>query len=231
MEPDLVNRRIDPAASEKSTCHVHDHSTKIEAANQILRFTGAVLAGGRSLRMGQDKTKLTVAGEPLLTRQIRLLIECGAQEILVSQHPDRPLTLPERLTPPTPRLVLDLPGELGPLGGLGAVLAAAKTDHILVVAVDLPHLTASFLRRLLAISTDGVGVACRSSHGLEPLLSVYPRRALAAIEFAIARRQLSCQRIAAIGIKERWLTEFQPQTDTLINLTNWNVPADCEFFL
>ena len=231
MEPDLVNRRNTPSASEESTGHARGNSTKPDSAIQIPRFTGAVLAGGRSLRMGQDKTRLTVAGEPLLTRQIRLLSECGAQEILVSQHPDRPLTLPERLTPPTPRLVLDFPGELGPLGGLGAILAAAKTDLVLVVAVDLPHMTVSFLRRLLTLSTDGVGVVCRSSRGLEPLLSVYPRRALVAIEFAIAHRQLSCQRMAAIGLKERWLTEFKPQTDALINLTNWNVPADCEFFL
>ena len=47
-------------------------------------FSGVVLAGGKSSRMGRDKATLFVAGETLLARQLRLLAEAGGAELLVS---------------------------------------------------------------------------------------------------------------------------------------------------
>ena len=192
-------------------------------------FSGAVLAGGRSRRMGRDKATLRVAGEPMLTRQVRLLQEAGANEVLISHHPDRPLADLGYL--PNTRWVLDPPGEIGPLGGLGEVLRTAKFGRVLVVAIDLPALTTGFLRNLLASSTMEIGAVCRSGTGWEPLVAVYPRRALVAIDTAIASNEWACQAVVQRGLTEGWLAEFHPQPEALAELTNWNYPDDFRDFL
>lgn len=42
-----------------------------------------ILAGGKSQRMGTDKALLTIAGETLLARTVRLLHEAGYEKISV----------------------------------------------------------------------------------------------------------------------------------------------------
>ena len=93
------------------------------------RITGVVLCGGASRRMGQDKATLEVAGERLLDRAVEalsghvneVLLACGAEE----RYADRGL-----------RLALDAGADLGPLGGLGAGLAQARTEWVLLLACD-----------------------------------------------------------------------------------------------
>ena len=53
-----------------------------------LSFTGVVLAGGRSSRMGRDKALLEIDGCTLLDRAVALLHEAGAATVIVSG--DRP---------------------------------------------------------------------------------------------------------------------------------------------
>ena len=227
-DPSKRNPKIKSVTSLESTDLGRAHSNEMIPPNHIPKFSGAVLAGGRSRRMGRDKALLSVAGEPLLVRQTRLLVEAGAAEVLISQSSDRPGRnwphLPHTHT--QTRTVWDLPGDLGPLAGLGAVLQAAQSDRVLVVAVDLPSLSVVFLQELVSASSSTAGVVCRTHHGWEPFLTVYPSFALTAIKSAIARHELACQSLIQQGIAEGWLVEFRPKGGSLIPFTNWNYPED-----
>lgn len=223
-DPSERNRKIKHVTSLELTDLNRAHSNEVIPSKVIPKFSGAVLAGGRSRRMGRDKALLTVSGEPLLVRQARLLGEAGAAEVLISQSSDRPGSNWPRL--PNTRTVWDLPGDIGPLAGLEAVLQAAQFDRVLVVAVDLPALSVAFLQELVSASRSKTGVVCRTHHGWEPFLTVYPSFALTAIRSAIARHELTCQRLIQQGLAEGWLVEFQPRGKCLIPFTNWNYPKD-----
>ena len=82
-------------------------------------FSAALLAGGRSRRMGRDKAFMEF-GEPprpLWERQLALLVESGAQQVMISHNAQQAFEPPEGVD-----LVGDDELEAGPLGGLVSCL-------------------------------------------------------------------------------------------------------------
>ena len=53
-------------------------------------FTGVVLAGGYSRRMGSDKALIGASGKTLLKRQAQVLRDACASEVLISCRPEQP---------------------------------------------------------------------------------------------------------------------------------------------
>ena len=109
------------------------------------RFTGVVLAGGRSSRMGTDKALLVVDvdGRPLVSRAAQALADASAGEVLVIGG-DAPalgaLGLDARPD--------DHPGE-GPLGAILTALRLAGEDLVMVLACDMPAIDAASVRAIV----------------------------------------------------------------------------------
>jgi molybdopterin-guanine dinucleotide biosynthesis protein A len=83
-------------------------------------FTGVVLTGGASRRMGRDKATLLLAGMPMAERVAAALATAGAERVLR-----------------VPGDVADERPGAGPLGGIVAGLDASATDAVVVLACDL----------------------------------------------------------------------------------------------
>lgn len=149
-------------------------------------MTGLVLAGGRSRRMGRDKALLpVVAGdgtwleramtvlEPHVSRG---LVACGARErygALVRRRPGWSLVLDDR------------DGE-GPLAGIVAGLEAARTERILVLAVDMPGVDADAVGVLVGAARPGDQVLhVRDPRGPQPLFALLARDVLPAARAAL----------------------------------------------
>lgn len=113
-------------------------------------WTGVVLAGGRSSRMGRDKATLDWRGRPLIEHMQALLTAAGARQVLVSGP------YPEYGAVP------DVAVELGPVGGLISIAAAAPDGLLLIVPVDMPRLSPSLLRDLVA--APDAACACYAGH-------------------------------------------------------------------
>jgi molybdopterin-guanine dinucleotide biosynthesis protein A len=96
------------------------------------RFSGAVLCGGRSRRMGRDKALVPVGGTPMVVRVAEALWVAGARDVVgVGREPHA--LAPLRLsTVPDGR-----PGA-GPVAGIATALAWADGDElVMVVGCDL----------------------------------------------------------------------------------------------
>ncbi len=106
-------------------------------------FTAALIAGGRSSRMGSDKAFLDWHGRPLWEVQLARLREVGATELLVCGRKE------QRFSGEDFRQVHDPVEGLGPLSGLANALRAATHDTVLVLAVDMPFVTVELLRELI----------------------------------------------------------------------------------
>lgn len=185
-----------------------------------ISFDAVLLAGGRSTRFGSDKAFLNWRGRPLYVTQLRKLAALQPDRLWLSCHAEQ--AFPEVLAG-VERVVDDEP-DLGPLGGLRAVLRRSDAPFVLVLAVDLPQMETTFLESLLR---QGKGVAGRSERGWEPLAALYPREAmLALIESSLAagRRRLQdlLDEAEALGHIEPCLLTDR----TLSCFANLNSPDD-----
>lgn len=160
-----------------------------------LGLSGALLCGGQSRRMGQDKARLLWRGRPLLLAGLsrlaavadELLLACGTPGRYADLLGDpRGAELPERYAGRPLREVCDRPrsagdAPLGPLAGLEAALAAAQGEWVWVTSCDLPLLEPELGQELLArAQSEGADVAlcalpAPAGAGLlpEPLCAVY----------------------------------------------------------
>ena len=136
--------------------------------------------------MGRDKAKLEVDGLPLLERTAALVQAIDLPVLIVGrlQPADWPLD--------AVHFVEDTQPGRGPLGGLHRAMTQAE-GSILLIACDMPRLSADALRWLMA---EGQSERA-GEHGLitinagqwEPLFSVYTSNCLALIE---ERMQQAC---------------------------------------
>jgi molybdopterin-guanine dinucleotide biosynthesis protein A len=133
-------------------------------------LTIAILAGGKSQRIGRDKAFLPFLGRPLIRRVMDRLMELTGDMVIIAPRTDEYLALGVRLVPDL------LPGR-GSLGGLYTALASATHPLVAVVACDAPFISPALLahERDLFASAELDAVVPSSPEGLEPLYAVYRR--------------------------------------------------------
>jgi molybdopterin-guanine dinucleotide biosynthesis protein A len=188
----------------------------------MITLTAVLFVGGLSQRMGVEKGKLIIGGEPLWIRQLHLLKELEPNAIWVSARA-RPIWCPQEI-----KVVLDAPPSRGPLSGLAAVLRESQTSHVLALAVDLPQMKAVLLRTLWSLAQPGCGVIPSNHDWLEPLCAIYPVEAAANAATALEREELSMQRFTKILIRGKRMRTY-PLNDSERGLFyNLNTPADLQ---
>src|ERR1700730_5378875 len=128
-----------------------------------------ILAGGRSSRMGKDKALLELGGKPLIVRAVELAHRVAADVEIVGD--------PEKFGAYGP-VVADVYRDRGPLGGIHAALKDTGAEWNLILAVDLPFLTAPFLYYLLqrAQSADAMVTVPSTGGYFQPLCAVYRKQ-------------------------------------------------------
>jgi len=108
-----------------------------------MSFSGIVLNGGRSSRMGIPKGEMDFLGRPLIERSIDALIEAGASEVIIVGG--KPFVANTKGV----RSVEDVYPDQGPLGGLITGLLNARMDQAMVLSNDLMSIDGSTIRRIL----------------------------------------------------------------------------------
>jgi molybdopterin-guanine dinucleotide biosynthesis protein A len=126
--------------------------------------SGIVLAGGRSTRFGSDKLGAPLGGVPLVRRAVDAVATVTDGVIVVVPPGVERDDLPGDVT-----VTHDLQEGEGPLAGLHTgLLAAVRTDQVLVAGGDMPELQPSVLRLLLD-TLDEAGVdAAALADGARP---------------------------------------------------------------
>jgi molybdopterin-guanine dinucleotide biosynthesis protein A len=110
--------------------------------------TAVVLAGGKAARLGgQVKPQLEVGGRPMLTTVLDA-VAGAARRVVVG---------PPQSVPPDVVLVREQPPGGGPVAALRAGLAEVSTDVVVLLAGDLPFLTAALVEELRhRLTGDGI---------------------------------------------------------------------------
>jgi molybdopterin-guanine dinucleotide biosynthesis protein A len=132
-------------------------------------WTAAILAGGQARRLdGRDKSALQVGAVSILERQLGVLRALTPNILVVGPRSSD--------LGPGVRIVLDRVPGAGALGGLYTALMDAPTEQVLIIACDMPFVTAPFLTALARLGADADAVIPRDDRGRHPLCASYQRR-------------------------------------------------------
>src|SRR3954471_18227590 len=164
------------------------------------QVTAFVLAGGRSARMGRDKSSLLLGNRTLFVRAIEIAHAAGDGVFVVGRRTG----LEAAAANAGVSLIEDEFVGQGPLAGIHAALKASSTDLNFILAVDMPFVTPALVRYLVqrAARTDALVVVPRTGEHLHPLCAVY-RRAFAVIaEKALAAGKNKIDALFSSGVAD-----------------------------
>jgi molybdopterin-guanine dinucleotide biosynthesis protein A len=182
-----------------------------------------VLAGGKSSRMGRDKASLSLHGQTLLQHALSTLRQVsnhvrilGSQQVYGNQGAE---------------VIEDIIPECGPLGGIHAALAHTQAAFNLIIAVDTPFLSVSFLRFLIsrAVESKAIVTTPEIAGYTQPLCAVYSREFLSIAEQSLKAGKFKIVPLFPAGrtltISENEMAQFAFAPEMFDNL---NTPEDLE---
>src|SRR5262245_42726362 len=123
-----------------------------------------ILAGGASSRMGTDKSQLLIDRQTFTERISETLLTLTDTVTLVGRQLDTSVL-------PT---VPDVYPQWGALGGLHAALSACRREWAIVIACDLPFVTAKLFQHLASLDNEYEAVVPIQPDGRpQPLAALY----------------------------------------------------------
>jgi molybdopterin-guanine dinucleotide biosynthesis protein A len=185
-------------------------------------FSLAIMAGGKSSRMGTDKAFVRVLGRPLIEEVLAQLDGLADETFIVTNRPEgyRYLGVP---------LFGDVLPDKGALGGLYTGLYYASQPHVMVVACDMPFVVRPLLDYLIGLIPEGDAIVPRLAGEAEPFRAVYARTCLEPIRAALEQNRLRMisffPAVRVRFVDEAEIDRFDPRHLSFFNV---NTPADLE---
>ena len=144
-------------------------------------ISAVVLVGGKSRRLGLDKSLLRVGDHWLLKTIMDSLSALSDDLILVGSNRRQFARLAARVVPD------DFPG-VGPLAGIYSGLKAMRHNRGMFLACDLPFLNLHLLRFMILLSPDFDVVIPSVGGNTEPLHAIYGKACIEPIRASLERK-------------------------------------------
>jgi molybdenum cofactor guanylyltransferase len=144
-----------------------------------MEVTCAILAGGRSRRMGRDKAMIQVGETTLLEHTYEIARRVFQDIVVVS-------SLHNALPGVNARIVRDVLPVSGSLTGIVSALLAVETPYVFVLGCDMPFLSEKAIRYVMNENRGESIVIPRTEAGFEPMHAMYHRCCISAMLTAIS---------------------------------------------
>ena len=178
------------------------------------------MAGGKSSRMGIDKSFVPFEGKPMIEAVIERVTGLGDELILITNEPDNyaHLGLP---------MFGDVYPDHGPLGGIYTAVHHASHPHTLIVACDMPWLNRPLLEYMIALRETADIIVPRWTQFPEPLHAIYSKACLPAIEDNLKAKRLKVisfyGKMAVRFVEREEIEQFDGDGRSFANI---NTPQD-----
>ncbi len=190
------------------------------SAHLFRKISAAILAGGKSRRMGRNKALLHFRGKPLIARVYEALHPLFEEIFLVTDNPGLFDAVP------CPKIPDRVSGK-GPISGLDAALRHSRNPYVLVVGCDAPFLSSSLLERLAGETGGADLVIPFGPNGPEPLCAVYGKECLPLIEESLRKGDYSLMSlIGRLHRREVSREEVAAIDPGFLSFLNINTPED-----
>lgn len=145
--------------------------------------TGVILAGGKSSRMGVNKSFLKLGNQTIIERTVDLMKSIFSNVIIITNTPNEYqfLNLP---------LYEDIYKLKGPLAGIHSALSHSETERIFVLPCDLPFMSREMIEYILFYPTDKPVVFCHAGGFHQPLVGIYSKCILPYVEDFLSNNNL-----------------------------------------
>lgn len=186
-------------------------------------FTVAIIAGGKSSRMGTDKSFVLLEGKPLIERVLEQVSGLGQREtLLITNKPDAYASfgLP---------IISDVIPDKGSLGGIYTAVMHSQYDYTQVIACDTPFVKPDLLRYLLSLRGPFDVIVPRVENYPQGLHGLYHKACLGPM-----RERIDADRLHVIGfypkVRLRYVdeAEYAPFDPQGVSFFNVNTPEELE---
>ena len=185
-----------------------------------MSITSIILAGGRSLRLGQNKALQAIEGKSLIQWVVDRLAVLSTEIIIVTAHGEEiPCSSTAKI-----KTVADIYPGMGPLGGIHSGLTASASPRSVVVSCDTPFVTVGLLAYMTQICPAFDIVVPRIKDKIEPLCAVYSRNCLAPIEELLEQDERQIRKLFGMVrvkyVEEDEVNKFDPEHLSFFNINS-----------
>lgn len=183
--------------------------------------TAAVLAGGKSSRMGFDKQLLTVNERRLYQLTIDSLKQQFDDVLFVTNTPLLFAGLPVRTC-------TDVFRDMGPLGGLHAALSQTRSRYLYLMACDMPCLCLPYIKHMQERLTETGAEACVTLKNgwVEPFNAFYSVDTLPLVQERLSAGRSSMfyytKSVNTLVLPEEEARGFDPLLNMFLNLNTYD---------
>jgi len=130
--------------------------------------TGIILAGGKSTRMGENKSFLKLGDTTVIEKVVDLMKSIFSEVIIVTNTPEdyKFLSIP---------IFEDIYKYKGPLAGIHSGLTASKTENNFVISCDIPLMTEEMIRFIVDFKTEKPVTVCKADGFIQQLAGRYSK--------------------------------------------------------
>ena len=154
----------------------------------MMNVTCAILAGGFSTRIGQDKATLIINGKPLMNHVYERVQTIFNDIVIVSsnhsgfKYIDAPV-------------IKDILPIKSPMVGIVSALVYSHNPYVYVCACDMPYLNEDAIRYIIE-SIDGKDIIIpKTNKGFEPLSAIYNRACISCMFTLIEHNKLKISKV------------------------------------
>jgi molybdopterin-guanine dinucleotide biosynthesis protein A len=183
-------------------------------------MTSIILAGGKSLRLGQSKALQVIGSKTLIQWVVDRLASLSTEIIIATAYGEEiPCSSAVRI-----KTVADIYPGKGPLVGIYSGLIASSGPRAIVVGCDTPFLSVGLLGYMTQICSTFDAVVPRMEEKLEPLCAVYSKSCLAPIQELLEQNELGTYKlfgmVKAKYVEEDEINRFDPEHLSFFNINS-----------
>ncbi|HAW52618.1 MAG TPA: hypothetical protein DCX54_09880 [Flavobacteriales bacterium] len=177
---------------------------------------GIVLTGGKSRRMGKDKSTLYLGGKSFTEHIIDALLSLTRDILVVGPEMD--------FKNFKGRFLMDIYADKGPASGILTGLTESTHEINLILSCDVPLIKDCLLKDLLNRYKGEDVLICKQGNQVHPLLGIYHKRCSTIIKNCIEKNKLKMTDILD-ELKVEYYSVPDIWKDQLVNV---NLPGQYE---
>ena len=134
-------------------------------------ITGIILSGGKSTRMGENKSLMKIGKQTIIEYVKDLMQSLFSKVILITNDPDEYTFLKLEM-------YKDIYFRMGPLAGIHSGLTHSSTDNNFIISCDIPLMTQEMIKYLLDYKTNKPITIAKADGFIQQLCGAYNKSCL-----------------------------------------------------
>ena len=148
---------------------------KILFMTERINIPAFILSGGKSSRIGTNKSFLEINGKPLIQCLTYLLDSIFSEVVISSNEPELFEFLGKKI-------IKDIFPSRGPVSGIHSALSFTTSEKNFIISCDMPFLSEELIKHLLEYKTNSKILLSKADGRIQPLCGLYSKSVLQEVE-------------------------------------------------